>query len=504
MDARDALLLLAYGLVAAKTISWMWHRQNQPVPALVGSNGVLSSYAGAFQFLVNAGDLVGRGYTENREAVFRVPHFWRWDYLANGPKRAAEIAAASDDVLSFQHGAEELLQGDYTMGPEITANPYHQYTIRTGLTKNLGRCLPQMHDEVVCALDGLLGLEGTDWKEITVLPTMTQVVARTSSRMFVGLPLCRNKEYVDLVISYAISVFGRASIISLIPSILKPIFGRLLSSRRSAVRHAMKFLGPVIQERLAKEAELGMDWPDKPNDLISWLLEDAQGKERTAPAITLRVLVTNTVAIHTSSMALTSALYNLTTFPSHIASMREEAERVVAVDGWTKSALANMHKIDSFLRESLRMTPLSLVSMRRKIIGKDGFTFSDGTFIPSGSFLSVSTAVHYDSTNYDNPEVFDGFRFSREREAQEKDAGESVFKHNMVSTSADHLAFGFGKHSCPGRFFAAAELKLIMAYILINYEVKAQKEGVRPPDFSFGLGRGPSMTGKIWIRKRLT
>lgn len=47
------------------------------------------------------------------------------------------------------------------MGPEITTNPYHQYTIRTGLTKNIARYLPQMHDEVGCALDGLLGLEGT-------------------------------------------------------------------------------------------------------------------------------------------------------------------------------------------------------------------------------------------------------------------------------------------------------------------------------------------------------
>jgi hypothetical protein len=35
--------------------------------------------------------------------------------------------------------------------------------------------------------------------------------------------------------------------------------------------------------------------------------------------------------------------------------MREEAERVVKEKGWTKSALNNMIKIDSFLLESQRL-----------------------------------------------------------------------------------------------------------------------------------------------------
>jgi hypothetical protein len=37
--------------------------------------------------------------------------------------------------------------------------------------------------------------------------------------------------------------------------------------------------------------------------------------------------------------------------------MREEAERVVREEGWTKAALNSMVKIDSFLRESQRLNP---------------------------------------------------------------------------------------------------------------------------------------------------
>jgi hypothetical protein len=36
--------------------------------------------------------------------------------------------------------------------------------------------------------------------------------------------------------------------------------------------------------------------------------------------------------------------------------MREEAERIVAEQGWSKAALGSMHKIDSFIRESQRLT----------------------------------------------------------------------------------------------------------------------------------------------------
>lgn len=53
---------------------------------------------------------------------------------------------------------------------------------------------------------------------------------------------------------------------------------------------------------------------------------------------------------------LTSALYDLTTYPEYILPMREEVEHVIAEEGWSKASLARMHKLDSFLRESLRLT----------------------------------------------------------------------------------------------------------------------------------------------------
>jgi cytochrome P450 len=73
------------------------------------------------------------------------------------------------------------------------------------------------------------------------------------------------------------------------------------------------------------------------------------------------------------------------------------------------------------------------------------FTLSNGVTIPAGTLVSLPLrAVHADREIYPNAEEFDGFRFSKLRE-QEGDV--TVTKHLAVSTSAEHLAFGIGRHA---------------------------------------------------------
>jgi hypothetical protein len=52
---------------------------------------------------------------------------------------------------------------------------------------------------------------------------------------------------------------------------------------------------------------------------------------------------------------ITNALYDLLSNPEYIEPLRHDVETAVAEEGWTKAAIDKMHKIDSFLRESLRI-----------------------------------------------------------------------------------------------------------------------------------------------------
>ena len=56
----------------------------------------------------------------------------------------------------------------------------------------------------------------------------------------------------------------------------------------------------------------------------------------------------------------THALYNLAAYTQYIEPLREEVEEVVAAEGWSKASLGKMRKLDSFLKESMRLADGSL------------------------------------------------------------------------------------------------------------------------------------------------
>ncbi|KAJ7870824.1 cytochrome P450, partial [Mycena olivaceomarginata] len=490
---------------------------------VIGSSGFLSSYWDAFKFFHHAPDLIQRGYDRYPEGIFRVARLFRWDYVVCGPKLIKDIAGAPENVISFTAGVEEV-RANFTMGRAITKNPYHHHAIRTTLTRNLHACFPEVRDEIVCAFNDVLQLQGSDWKTLPVLPTMMAIVARVSNRLFVGLPLCNSVSYLANNVRHTIDVVRTARKISLFPSFLWPQVPSLLDlANLDTNARALPFLGPLIEERLSKERELGPDWPGKPNDYISWLLDFAEGEERAALPLTVRILAANMAAIHTSSTVSTDlfktynvfissagfryALFDLTTYPEYLLPMREEAERVVEEEGWTKAALNSMVKIDSFLRESQRINTNGPVGMRRRVVAKDGFRFSDGTVLPYGAYLGVALRpTHYDESNYEKAATFDGFRFAREREEHlanhNHNDNQDIFKRHMISTAVDHMPFGTGKHACPGRFFAATELKAMMAHLVINYDVQAEVDGVQPANEVFNARVTPSATRKVHFRKR--
>ena len=95
-------------------------------------------------------------------------------------------------------------------------------------------------------------------------------------------------------------------------------------------------------------------------------------------------------------------------------------------------------------------------------------TLSDGTHLPTGTNIEVPAyTIQMDPSVIPNPEKFDGFRFYNIRQSSAEEANRNQF----VTVSMDSLNFGYGKHACPGRFFASNELKVILANILLRYDI---------------------------------
>ena len=57
---------------------------------------------------------------------------------------------------------------------------------------------------------------------------------------------------------------------------------------------------------------------------------------------------------------ITMALYDLVAHPEYIEPIREEIESIIAEDGWSKASIMKMRKLESFMKESQRYSPLAL------------------------------------------------------------------------------------------------------------------------------------------------
>ncbi|KAI3531126.1 ent-kaurene oxidase [Colletotrichum filicis] len=112
----------------------------------------------------------------------------------------------------------------------------------------------------------------------------------------------------------------------------------------------------------------------------------------------------------------------------------------------------------------------------RRIALKDT-KLHNGTKIPKGTKLIVSTSKSWDTDKYPNPEKFNSYRFLRMRKEQGLETAQ------FVSTTPNALGFGMGKHACPGRFFAANELKIALSHILLKYDFKLAPGAPTDPTF---------------------
>jgi len=488
------------GLVIVQVIRKFFepHSPLDAIPSVGIPSHPFGFYVGAWNYIKHGRAITEEGYRKYPGKAFKVALANRWLVLLNGRTLIDDLRKAPDDSLSVSEATNSLLHLEHTIGHVQHHDPYQIAVIRTPMTRNIGVCFPDIRNEVVAAFEDLIPAKADEWISVPALQTVLPIVSRVSNRFFIGLK-CRDPEYIKITTHYALDVMSDAAWLHITPSILRPIAAQLFGHLETATHAAMKQVGPILQHRVEMDDKYGPDWPngDRPNDMISWLLDESRGhpKRRTVRTMTRTLLNVNFGALHTTTQGVLHALYNLAANLQYVEPLREEIESVVKTEGWTKAAMGKMVKMDSFLKESSRFVPGGAVGVMRQVVKE--FTFSDGTTVPAGTLVGIPVlAGHHDEANYANAGVFDPFRFSRMREQ----AGEGI-KHQMVTPSPEFLSFGVGRHACPGRFFAVNEQKLIMAHIIMTYDFKL-KDGVRPEDEWIALVGSANSTAEVMFRKR--
>ncbi|KAG6331515.1 hypothetical protein ID866_7572, partial [Astraeus odoratus] len=320
--------------------------------AAFGNSTWFASYITAIKYRTNAAQILQDGYKKYKPTPFKVATLSRW-IVVLGRHYLDDIKKSPEDELSLMEANNDFAKIDYLIGEEIISNPYHVSVARTHLTRNIALYYPDMRDEIETAFNEILNLKDNEWKSIPAATTMREIVCRASNRVFVGLPLCRDPDWIELNSQFAVDVMTDAFFLNMFPKFLVPLVANFVKNTARGIERAMRHLDPIIKQRQKCMSDYGEEWTDKPNDMLQWLMDEKQ--ESKTKKLTSRVLTMNFASIHSTSNTFTQALYNLVANPQYIQPLREEVDAVIEKYGWTKEGIAKMEKVDSFLTESQRL-----------------------------------------------------------------------------------------------------------------------------------------------------
>ncbi|KAF2199336.1 cytochrome P450 monooxygenase-like protein [Delitschia confertaspora ATCC 74209] len=446
-------------------------------------------------FLRSATKLYNEGYEKFKDSVYRMLTSDGRYIIVVPAKFLPELRRMPDDVLSLGKSIEDTMETRYTK--LITDDMSLAHAVKADLTPALVRINPIISREVEEAMrDEMPPCD--DWTPVNIYFALVNIVAKVSGRVFVGPELCQDKEYLDAGINYTMDVIEAQRTVKEMKPFLRPFLAnRLPAVRRLRDREqrAMNVLGPIVEARIKAESKPGYERPD---DMLQWFL-NRRTEYGIASTEKIARLQLNLIfaAIHTTTMTATNIFYSLASTPECMEPLREEIRAAVADNGgiMTTRALQQMEKLDSYMKETMRCFPPGTTSFGRKVM--KGITLSNGQYIPAGSTIEVpSYSIYQDESIYPNSAKFDGFRFYKMR--QESGGARNQF----VSLSEQHLGFGYGKHACPGRFFAANEIKMIVARTVLEYDFR--NEGGRKERYQnhmIGRSSVPDASKKLLFKK---
>ncbi|KAK1658041.1 P450 monooxygenase [Colletotrichum godetiae] len=293
------------------------------------------------------------------------------------------------------------------------------------------------------------------------------LIVNTVEFIMVGEELSTNPEWLDISKKHALTMAVHARQLRLWSKLLRPFvhyLSPLGKNLRDQADKTRSLVEPIVRKRRAERATCLAKGVKPPVyvDSIQWFEEAANGDWYDATGAQLAM---HFAGIYATSDLLIGSLVDICRHPEIIEPLRQEIRTCISEGGWTPASLFKMKLLDSCMKETQRIKPVECATMRSYAL-RD-VTFSNGTFIPKGELVAVAADRMNNPNIWEEPEKYDPYRFMRMRQDPEKAASAL-----LENTSADHVGFGWNPRACPGRFFAAKEVKILLAHLLIQYDFK--------------------------------
>ncbi|OJD30993.1 membrane dipeptidase [Diplodia corticola] len=427
-----------------------------------------------------------RGYRKFHKALGKpfVTKVFGRDYLLMPPRYLDDVRKANEHNLNFAQCFSEAFNVHVSAG-----NVYSSNLMPDAVKQYLNPQLPSLVEAMNAECDHILSTEleaASEWKTVQAFPTFTAMAHRITCRILLGKELARNKDFVERSQSFNRSLFISAILINGVA--LGPL--RSLIAWIAAVKHradlarCTKHLMPKIEQTRSQMGEY--------DDAVKWMIELAgdDAVESKPQRLAHQLMHLMFAGSSAPGGLVVQMVYQILTSPEYVEPLRREmATTLEETGGFTASFLSRTPLLESFMRETMRLYPTGVVSVTRAVMDEP-FRFHDGYTLPVGSrFAFPIHAIHRDPDNYDEPLTFRGFRFAG--------AAEGKQETNASTVDKSFLTFGYGRHACPGRFYAVRVAKLIFAKLLHEYDMEWDGPVTsRPANMCIEVQNGPNMDAK--------
>jgi hypothetical protein len=308
-------------------------------------------------------DLVRQGYqeyTKNGRAFKIRSSYGTWRVVIP-PDCMEQMKNFPGHTLSWRKTMHDIMMMSHTGAPDRAQ--WSGRALRVNVTKRLDSLVETMIKKINQEFDGKLTSNTDQWHTVLCIHDLfRRCIAGVVNEVFHGPELASDPEWVEMTMNLTADAWSAAAEIRQYPAWKRMYYAyiRPLDSIRQVRRNkqlARQRLIPIFRDRCDRLLK-GQEVPD---DALQWLIETG------GPAISgyefadtmSRVMM---ASIHTTANMLTWALVNLLHRPEYIPDMLLEMRKCF-LDGESRlraNDLGSLRRLDSFIMESARFTPLGI------------------------------------------------------------------------------------------------------------------------------------------------
>uniref|UniRef100_P9WEH0 Cytochrome P450 monooxygenase fsoD n=1 Tax=Humicola fuscoatra TaxID=112175 RepID=FSOD_HUMFU len=435
---------------------------------------------------------------------------------------------SSHGVRQERHAVRYLHMGDQVELESTTR--FIRYASNDRLNRHLENLQGLLHDEVRRSVDCVFGsqrqAQDDHWKEINLYGAMQDLVFPIMCRVFLGKELGESDEERGRVLTvfrrYLMAMGISTIFIGELPRLLKGVVARVVRIPLAYYRsQTLRMLVPLVRSQLSRTKHDEDDDDERGSDFIKHCANlstkstlsgtsSEAGPDLIAEWIMMLAGSLGFAGSSSTIIQATNLILDLVNTPPELLALqqlRHEAERTLQDDSnWTQAASFRQQKLaDSAIRESLRLHPILIKGLTKEVVTPNGLELPDdeNTTIPMGSWVGVPVlGIHQDERFYPQASEYRPFRFVEQAEAARTQAGGGSYEDapEAAKPTTTYLGFGYGRHACPGRWFAVLMLKMILSYVLLHYDVEST--GPAPKTRVLGDAALPPFRATIRVRKR--